>query len=84
MRFERAEAPANATVTDLPYRPVHAAAFLEDHLDAALSTGNSTDSLRGRVQIMQETLEQLTASRGPEWWVRWQGATVRVSLEGTP
>jgi hypothetical protein len=85
MRFERAHAaPANATVTDLPYREVHAAAFLEDHLDAALSTGNSTDGLRGRVQLLQETLEDLTGSAGPEWWVRWQGVLVRITLEGTP
>lgn len=82
LRFQRADAaPANATVVELPYREVHRAAFLEDHLDTAVQAGNSTEALRGRVQVMESTLRSLTGQAGPVWWVRWDGALVEVTLE---
>jgi hypothetical protein len=80
MRFERAPAPANATVTELAYKPVHKAPFLQDHLETAALRGNSSETVRLRVEWMRDTLRHLTGSAGPEWWVSWQGAVVHVVL----
>ncbi|MFO1533780.1 MAG: hypothetical protein ABR562_08845 [Thermoplasmatota archaeon] len=85
MRFECcAPAPANTTATVLDYKPVHAAYFLEDHLDTAALRGNSAEDVRLRVESMQETLAKLTGIAGPEWWVAWEGDVVHVVVAAAP
>ncbi len=85
LRFERVgvlagntTAPANATA--LPFKPVHDAYFLEDHLVTAAQKGNSTESIRLRVETMQDTLRGLTGHGAP-WLVVWNSAVVRVTLD---
>lgn len=80
MRFERVPPPANATVHELEYKSVHAALYLQDHLDTARDQGQSTEDLRLRVLSLRDTLNGLTGSAGPEWWVDWEGATVHIVM----
>lgn len=78
MHFERVRGQ-EANATELPFRPVHDAYFLEDHLVTAIGKGNSTEVIALRVETMQQTLLQLTKHDGP-WLVAWNGVAVRITL----
>jgi hypothetical protein len=80
MSFQRlgpAAAFPNATV--LPFKPVHDAYFLEDHLATAAQKGNSTETIALRVETMESTLRTLTGHEGP-WVVAWNDVAVRVAV----
>ena len=85
LSFERGEPPANVTVVDLEYRTVHrSGTYLEDHLKEASRAGASRTTERLIVEPMQAQLVDLTKHNGPEWWVRWEGTVVLVTLSEGP
>lgn len=85
MAFERLpEAPAGVNATVLPYKQVHAANFLEDHLNTAIGAGTSAESDLLRIDSMRQTLLQVMASAGPVWVVDWDGHVVRITWTGPP
>jgi hypothetical protein len=82
--FERIETSAseNQTVHALEFRAVHALPFLEDHLQTAIETGWSNETVRLRVESMRDSLHQMLGDTGDVFLVGWEGNVVRVAFTG--
>jgi len=73
--------PGNVSApAPLPYKEVHAAYFLQDHLDEAARAGASSETIRLRVDLMRGTLADLTGNETGPWVVAWGGAAIRITL----
>jgi len=79
-----AAGPNGTSPVVLPYQPIHAAYFIEDHLDEAAQSGNSSEPIRLRVDLMRGTLADLTHDQAGPWLVAWHGAAIRITLTEGP